>query len=206
MALALTLRGIDDWTRQFFDEPWVEKAQESMMNEINSSSGPVVLSSERLAAMTPDQIILFKTLFAEFDIHVILVWRDVDSYLSSTWRHAVYRHDFAETYEDFLDRFENFSFGSAQTKFKQHFDVHDFNIDAADYASSLGELIGTTLEIPRANVGIPLEFAKLLQTTHALLGSEEFKKRFDSATKKNMLAVWNGQSVVEIEPMAAPLF
>lgn len=206
LALALKLRGIDDWTRQYFDESWVEQGMAGLMAEIGSSTETVVLSSERLAAMTEAEIAAVKAMFPDFDIQVIVVRRDVQRFLSSTWRHAVFHHDFGEAYEAFLEQFKTFNFGDASTKFGQHFPVHGFDMEAPDYAASLGALIGTTIEIPRANVGVPLEFAKLLQRTHALLGSEEFKKRFDTKTKKSMLAVWTGRATIVIEPMDALLF
>lgn len=206
LALALTLRGLDDWTAQFFNADWVRQNQEQLMDEVRASESTVVLSSERLAAMKHSEIEDFKALFPNFDIHVIVVRREVTKYLSSTWRHAVYRHDYGETYETFLIGFREFSFGNVEDKFKQHFTVHDFDMTAPDYTSRLGALIGTTIEIPKANVGVPLEFAKLLQTTHALLGTREFQKRFDAKTKKEMLEVWSGRATVTIDPMTAPLF
>lgn len=206
LALALTLRGIDDWTRQYFDEAWVEQGMVGLMAEIAASTQTVVLSSERLAAMNETEIAALKAMFPDFDIHVIVVRRDAQRYLSSTWRHAVFHHDFGETYEAFLERFKAFNFGDAETKFGRHFTVHGFDMEAPDYAASLGAEIGTTIEIPRTNVGVPLEFAELLQNTHALLGTEEFKKRFDTKTKKAMLAVWNNRTSVDIEPITAPLF
>lgn len=206
MALALTLRGIDNWTRQFFDEAWVELGHAGLMGEIQSSTDTVILSSERLAAMGKDEIEALKALFFDFEIHVIMVRRDVQCYLSSTWRHAVYRHDFAESYEDFLKRFDNFSFDDAKSRFGEHFEVHDFNMDAPDYATALGTLLGTTIDIPSANVGVPMEFAQLLQRTHVLLGSEEFEKCFNASIKKSMLDVWSGRTNAKIKPMTAPLF
>ena len=206
LALALRLRGIDDWTRQFFDETWVEKGMAGIIEEIASTLQTVVLSSERLAAISQPQIDSLKALFPDFEIHVILVRRELQRYLISTWRHAVYRHDFAEPFDVFLTRFTNFSFGDAEVKFGRNFPVHAFDMEAEDYAEAVGTLIGTTVTIPQANVGIPREFAELLQKTHTLLGSAEFKKFFDVRTKKAMLDVWNGNASVTIEPMTPPLF
>lgn len=206
LALALVLRGIDDWTRQFFDPSWVASGYAGLMEEIRSSTETVVLSSERLVAMTEPEILRLKALFPDFDMQVIIVRRDLQRYLASTWRHAVFRHDFGESYAAFLDRFRDFDFGNAEARFRAHFPVHSFDMDAPDYAVALGALIGIPLDMPRANVGVPMEFAMLLQQAHALLGTREFRKRFDVATKKAMLDVWNAKTQVEIEPMTAPLF
>lgn len=206
LALALRLRGIDDWTRKFFDETWVEEGMAGIMAEIASTTDSVVLSSERLIAMSGAQIATLKELFPNFNIQIIIVQRDIDRYLNSTWRHAVFHHDLAESYDVFLERFKNFNFGSAAHKFSQYFTTHSFDMEADDYVEMVGALIGTSLEIPRANVGVPMELAKLLQHTHTLMGSEEFKKRFDTKTKARLLEVWRGEVAVEIEPMDVCLF
>ena len=130
----------------------------------------------------------------------------IQGLLSGPWRSAVYRHDVGEPVTVFHERFKYFNFGDAQTKFRQHFAVHVFDMESSDLASSLSTLIETTLKFPRANVGVPFDFAEHLQMTHALLGSVEFKKRFNAKTKEDMLAVWNNTATVEIEPITAPLF
>lgn len=206
LAFALAIRGIDDWTRQFFDESWVESGQADLMVEIGSSTENVILSSERLAAMTEAEIERVSEMFSDFEIHVVIVRREIQRYLSSTWRHAVFRHDYGECYEAFLNHFKSFTFGDVEKKFSSHFPVHVFDMEACDYAEEIGELLGTTVEIPRANVGVPMDLASLLQKTHALLGTEEFKKRFDTKTKQSMLDVYNGHATAEIEPINAPLF
>lgn len=206
LALALELRGVDNWTRKFFDETWVAAGMAGIWEEIAASDLPVVLSSERLAAMTVPEIERAVEMFRDFDVEIILIRRDIQRYLSSTWRHAVYRHDFGDSYEAFLERFKNFSFGDAKSKFAPYFPVHTFDMEDADYVPSLEALIGTKLELPKSNVGVPFEFASLLQKTHALMGSKAFKQRFDAPTKQKMLQVWSGNASVEIEPMQAPLF
>lgn len=206
LAFALAIRGIDDWTRQYFDDEWIQLGLAGQMEEIRSSQDTVVLSSERLAAMSEAEIVKVSEMFPDFDIQVIIVKRDVQRYLSSTWRHAVYHHDYCETYETFLERFKDFSFGNAEEKFSSFFPVHCLDVEAPDFPQSIGNLLKTTVEFSHTNVGVSLEFANILQKTHALLGSVEFKKRFDAATKELMLDVWRGQSTVEIEPLDAILF
>lgn len=206
LALALALRGVDDWTRQFFDEAWAAEGLAGIMREIRADSQTVVLSSERLAALSEAEIARLRALFADFSIEVILVRRDLERYLSSTWRHAAFRHDFGESYDAFRDRFRSFRFDDAGARFGQHFKVHEYDMDAPGHAAALGALIGTTLVMPRANVGVPMGLATLLQQTHARLGTAEFTRRFDARTKAGMLAVWTGDKTVRIDPMTAPLF
>jgi hypothetical protein len=206
LAFALTIRGVDEWTRQYFDEKWAEQAMVGLLKEIEESTEPVVISSERLAAMSVTEIQTVAELFKDFDTQVIIVRRNIDKYLSSTWRHAVYRHDFGESYEDFLKRFHNFAFAQIDEKFKPYFQVHSLNMEDPDYLQVLEAMLGTTLVFPHSNEGVPFEFAAHLQKLHTLLGSTEFKKIFDKARKAKMLRVWKGEVVTEIEQMTAPLF
>ena len=130
----------------------------------------------------------------------------MERFLSSLWRHAVFEHDYGETFESFPEKFTNFRFGDVAVKFSRHFPVHEFDMDAPDYVKSLETLIQTELEIPHANIGVPLDFAKLLQRNHSLLGTEKFQIRFDYETKVHMLEVWKGNTSVEIKPPLAILF
>ncbi len=206
LALALALRGVDDWTRRYFDETWVSREMSKLAQEIESTSETLVLSSERLAALPATEFGRLRDTFPNCEIHIIIVFRDLQRYLSSTWRHAVFRHDYGEEFLVFLERFKNFSFGDAELKFAKEFPVHAFNMDVPDYEASVGSLVGTTIRITHENVGVPMEYAQLLQKVHSLLGTREFQKRFDPATKKRMLEVWNGTVSVEIDPISAPLF
>jgi hypothetical protein len=206
LAFALHIRGIDAWTHQYFDETWVETETTRLMDEIHSGSGTVVLSSERLAACSPEEIARIAAILAGFDVHVIIVGRDVTSYLNSTWRHAVFFHDYGESYETFVNLRKDLSFAEVDEAFGAVFPVHRFRMDAPDYIEKISALLGTNLDISRLNVGVPMAFAELLQKIHALLGSEEFKKRFNAETKEAMLAVWNGEATTQIAAMDTILF
>ena len=206
LALALSLRGIDEWTRQFFDEAWVAQGMAGIWSEIVACDLPVILSSERLAAMSSDQIERTAEIFRDFDVQIIFIKRDVVRYLNSTWRHAVFHHDYAEAYQVFCERTRKFSFFGGVAKFERFFPVHVFDMEDEGYITALSALVGTQLNLPRKNIGVPFDFAEHLQKTHALLGTEAFKARFDSATKRQMLRIWNGECVAELEPLRVPLF
>jgi hypothetical protein len=206
LAFALHVRGIDDWTRQFFDQTWVDLENARLMEEIHTATNPVVLSSERLAASTPKEIERIAEILSSFEVHVIMVKRDIGSYLNSTWRHAVFFHDYGESYNAFVDGLKNFTFGEAEEKFRAFFPVHGFSMDAPNYVEEIGALLGTKLSVSRLNIGVPMAFAELLQKTHALLGSEEFKKRFGAETKRSMLDVWSGAERRHIQPMNVSLW
>lgn len=206
LAYALRIRGIDEWTRQYFDQPWVDRESVCLMEEIETGTGTVVLSSERLAGCTSEEIERIAADLSNFEVHVVIVKREIESYLSSTWRYGVFRHDFGESYESFVGRLKNFTFERIEKKFSAFFQTHWFSMDSPNYVEEIGALLGTKLEISRLNVGVPMAFAELLQKTHELLGSEEFKKRFDEKTKLSMLAVWNGDARTQIEPPDVQLF
>ncbi len=206
LSLPLFIRGVDEWTRQFFDEAWVAENHKALMEEIASSTGDVALSSERLAAMTLDEISCLPLLFPKFEIHILFVKRSVEKYLKSTWRHAGTRHDVAEDYDTFFERTKNFSLGDAQKKFSPLFPVHTFDMDSPDYSQNIGKLLSTTIELPQSNVGVPFQFAQFLQKTHVLLGSRRFKEIYDPQTKREMLAVELGQATMEIDKFNVNLF
>ncbi|MEI6798129.1 MAG: hypothetical protein WCO04_02790 [Pseudomonadota bacterium] len=198
LAFALRIRGVDEWTRQYFDESWVEREFPRLMKDIHASNETVVLSSERLAGCSLHEIERIAEVLSGFDVQIVMVQRDINRYLRSTWRHAVYFHDYGESYEAFVKSKEDFSFCQIEEKFRQFFPVHRFNIDTSNFGEEIGTLFGCKLDIERLNVGVPHAFAELLQTTHALLGSEEFKKRFDRQTKQSMLAVCKGEATAKI--------
>ena len=206
LAFALKIRGIDDWTRKFFQEDWVEAGMAGILQEISESTASVVISSERLAGLSPEEIRHVVDLFPDFEKHVIIVRRDVEKYLRSTWRHAVYRHDFAKSFESFAEHMAKFEFGQANEKFEADFEIHNFVMEDSDYVTSLESLLETTLIFPHSNEGVPFEFASHLQKLHVMLGSEKFKKVFDANTKAQMLNAWNGKQTTVIDPFNVPLF
>jgi hypothetical protein len=193
LAFALHIRGIDEYTSQYFDASWVDREYACLIEELHSGNDTVVLSSERLAACTQGEVERIAAALSHFEVHVLIVRREIESYINSIWRHAVFYHAFGESFEIFSHRFKNFTFDQNEKVFTAFFPVHWFSMDAPNYAEEVGALLGTSLDISRLNMGIPMLFAELLQKTHALLGSEEFKKRFDAEVKVTMLAVWNGE-------------
>ena len=206
LAFALRIRGVDNWTSQFFDQSWVDTENTRLMQEIQAGTGVLVMSSERLAASTREEIERIADVLSGFEVRIIIVKRDLDSYIKSTWRHSVFFHDLAEGYEAFVDRFKDFTFDEIEDRFRAIFPLHCFNLDAPNYGEEIGALLGTKLNIPIQNVGVPMALAELLQKTHALLGTEEFKKRFDAETKQSMLDVWNGTTKRLIQALDAVLF
>jgi hypothetical protein len=206
LSLPLYIKGIDEWTGQFFDQEWVKIQHQLMLQEIAASDLDVFVSSERLASMSDAQIRNLKELFPGFNIIIIIVKRDIEKYLNSTWRHAVYNHDYAEDYDDFMRNMQRYSFDDCEKRFSEYHRLCVFDMDSDEYPKNLGKLLHTEIVLPKSNVGVPLEFAKLLQLNHKLMGSKKFKEIFDYEEKKKMLDVLYGQTEVQVDDMNVNLF
>jgi hypothetical protein len=206
LSLPLHLKGIDDYTRQWVSNEWVQTQHAALMQEISESDKPVVVSSERLASLQPDQITRMAQLFEPYDTRVVVLYRDRETYLDSTWRHAVYNHDYAVDYASFQKFSAEFQFGEILPLFEKHFPVSVFNIEEIGFDRQIMELTGATFSLGRVNAGVPFEFAEILQRQHVALGSKTFKAIFTTDVKATMLASWQSQTPPEIDSFTDPLF
>lgn len=206
LSLPLHLKGIDDYTRQWVSDEWLERQHASLMQEISESDKPVVVSSERLASLQPDQIARMAQLFEPHDTRIIILHRDREKYLNSTWRHVVYNHDYAVDYGSFQQLFARFQFGEISPLFEEHFPVSTFNIDDTGFDRQIMELTGATFSLGRVNAGVPFELAEVLQRQHVALGSKTFKAIFTPDVKAAMLASWQSLSRPAIDPFTVPVF
>jgi hypothetical protein len=205
LSLPLYFKGIDDYTRQWVSEEWVEKQHAALMQEIAESDKPVVLSSERLSSLQPDQITRMAELFKSYETRIVILYRDWGKYLNSTWRHVVYNHDYPVDYASF-QLSTDFQFGDCIPLFEKYFPVSTFNIENVGFDRELMELTGANFSLGRVNTGIPFEFAEILQRQHVALGSKTFKAIFTPEVKAAMLASWQSQTRPEIDPYTDPLF
>jgi hypothetical protein len=176
------------------------------MQEIVESDGDVCLSSERLASLSPEQADKLASLFSEQEIQILILVRSVEKYLDSTWRHAVFWHDFAETRESFMAGAKAFSFQRAIGLFASRFPTHVFDIDEPDCSSKIAATIGTVLDIGHANVGVPEELASLLQKAHSLMGTAKFKAAFPFEIKDEMRMAMVGERAPIIDPLDVVIF
>lgn len=206
LSLPLHLKGIDDWTRQFISDEWVATQHAAMLKEVAEANRTVVISSERLASLSDSQIEQLAETFGEVEIEIVIVTRSRDKYLDSTWRHAVFHHDYAVRYADFLVKMQHFSFGAVVPRFERFFKVHQFDMDSSEYPENFSQLTGATFEFGRANVGVPKAFAELLQSQHELLGSNLFKEVYTKPVKERMLSVITAGGKPEIDLFTVPLF
>jgi len=206
LSLPLFLKGVDSWTTKWFSEEWVAEQHAAMMQEIAAAPGDVFLSSERLVALNPGEIVALRDLFPDWRIEIIIVERSLEKYLDSTWRHAVYRHDYAESKATFLKKMAGFTFGKADTLFGKYFPVHVFNMEHPDYTAAFAKATGVTISLGRANVGVSNDLAVLLQQTHALMGSARFKAAFTQQVKEAMRAALADEVTPNIDSFDVPLF
>ena len=206
ISLPLFLKGIDEWTRQFIAEDWVLAQHQQMLAQIEDSDQTVFLSSERLASLDAAQIETLREIFPTHEVEVIVITRNRDKYLESTWRHAVFRHDYSLPYDQFLIRMKDFSFGSVVPKFEKHFPVHVFNLDDDAFEEGIKQVTGAEFTFGRANVGVPRKLAELLQQQHALLGTAVFKEIFPVPVKNKMLFMMTRPQPPVLAPFNVPLF
>lgn len=206
LSLPLHLKGIDPWTARFFSQEWVRENHAAMMQEVAAASGNVFLSSERLASLTAEQIVALGQLFSDWKIEIIIVQRDLNRYLDSTWRHAVFRHDYAKSKEAFLRKMKNFSFGGVAQAFERHFSVRIFSMDDSNYPAQLEAITGVAVKMGHQNTGVPHELVQLLQRSHALMGSERFKSAFPAQVKEEMRRALVGEVIPSFDPFDVPLF
>lgn len=206
ISLPLHLKGLDDYTRQWISEEWVEKQHAFLMQEISESQIPVIVSSERLAGLQPNQIARLAQLFESYDTRILMLYRDREKYLNSTWRHVVYNHNYAVDYPSFQRLSANRQFGDIIPLFEKYFPVSAFNIDEDGFDQAIMSLTGASVSLGRVNMGVPFELAELLQRQHALLGSQSFKAIFTSDVKARMLASCQSPTPPVIDPYTDPLF
>ena len=206
LSLPLHLRGFDDYTRQWVSDQWLQTQHAALMREISESDKPVVVSSERLTGLQPDQIARMAQLFELYDTRIVILHRDREKYLNSTWLHVVYNHDYAVDYASFQQLTADFQFGQIIPLFEKHFPVSVFNIDEVGFDRQIMELTGATFSLGRVNAGVPFELAEILQRQHVALGSKTFKAIFTTDVKATMLASWQSRTRPEIDPYTDPLF
>ena len=205
LALALKLKGVDAWTSQFVSNNWVEEQQRLLEISLRASDKTKVLSSERLASLNPSQISDLRQMFPDEDVQIVIVVRDLENYISSTWRHAVFYHDYHVPYQQFRVRMAKFNFESIVPAFSKYFPVHIFNMDEENYSNNLEKLIGAPLTLPKSNVGIPKDLACALQEAHATFGSPLFKRLFTRQVKEEARRI-KEHGAVPIDVFDVPLF
>lgn len=205
LSLPLHVKGLDPWTAQWFSQEWVETQHAALLAEIKAASGTVVLSSERLASCSPEQVAMLDAMLEGWPVEIVIVTRQIDKFLDSLWRHAVFRHDYAESKQTMLQDMSDFSFDETFETFASFFPVRMLNMDSPDYEASLSDLFGVPIALDRANVGVPAALAELLQANHRLMGSARFKAAFPYEVKEAMRAAMAGEVLPDIDPFDTPV-
>lgn len=205
LGFALHFKGIDQWTEQFYGPEWEHSEWLKINEEINTAKQPLFISSERLASATESALEEISGEFADFRVKIILLIRSKERYISSTWRHAVFRHDFAMPYEEFKSKFKDFSFEAIADKFSRVFETLVFDIDSRDWLEKLNSACSLDLKLPKLNKGVPIAVANLLQYNHVMLGTDLFQALFTSDFKKELLDGYI-ESSRELKPLNVPIF
>jgi hypothetical protein len=186
ISIALSLIGMDDYTRQYITDDWVQQQHALMINLVNESEQTVVLSSERLISLDFRQLEILKSLFPKREIEIIIIVRDREKYLSSTWRHLVFEHDYHIDYQAFREMRADFEFEPAIEKFRQFFPVHVLNLDGEKIEQQIKYLTGADLTLPESNIGVSQTVANFLQQQHIQMGSYLFKDVYTKKVKQKI--------------------
>ncbi|MCF6252843.1 MAG: hypothetical protein L3J75_16475 [Methylococcaceae bacterium] len=206
IAIPLKIKGLDDWTAQWLSQEWVDKEFKALVDEVNSVSDEmVVISSERLADITPDQLQEMINLFPSFNIELLLLFRPVEKYVNSMWRHAVFRHDMSEDFTEFKKKFKYFNSTACIDQHRDLVSVHSININDKEWKKSLNKLLGIDIFIPHDNVSASFECCYFLQQMHKSVGSEQFKKFFTPERKKEFSSIFTSDRDKLIEDFTVPI-
>lgn len=184
LSLPLKIKGMDEYTSQFLSDEWVRNSHEDMMIEIaNAAQETILLSSERLAGLAPSQLLQLINIFSDYKVDFIFITRPVRELLDSTWRHIVFWHDYAETFDLFLDSQSDFDLSDCIAKFRSISNVHVFDLNDVLFQSSLSSLLGIDVSLGRSNAGASSELACFLQLVHHRIGSTLYKSVFTHEVK-----------------------
>lgn len=205
LGFALHFRGIDEYTAQWYSDNWVSENWSTLTEEINNANRPIFISSERLAGSSELEIRSMAKYLSPFNVSVIVLIRDRNRYLNSTWRHSVFKHDYHVPLSDFIEQSAGFSFDPAINRFMDHFNVSVFNIDSCDWIKEFNHKFDLDFELPKLNTGIPLKIAELLCNAQRTLGSKTYKEIFTRELKDRILAEYK-KDCSSLDGFKAPLF
>jgi len=207
IALPLKIKGLDKWTSQWITQEWVDSEFELLVTEINSiQDKTVIISSERLADITPFQFKKISTLFPKYDIEILLLYRPIEGYVKSMWRHAVFRHDMSEDFEDFKSKFKDFIPTYAVN---QHSDtaakIHTIDISKKNWVNNLEDIINIKINMSNDNISAPMECCYFLQQLHKSIGSKQFKKFFTPERKNEFAQIFIKNNNKPIDTFDVPI-
>lgn len=184
IAVPLKLKGIDKWTSQWFSQNWVDREYDLLIEEIKDSKSHVVVSSERLADISPDILDIFLSEFPDADVEILYLYRPADGYVRSMWRHAVFRHDMSEGYESFKKGFSDFDPIGIGNRFAARYKTNMIDISKSGWSELLSGALGFVPDIQNENVSAPFEACYFLQQIHQCIGTEKFKAYYSTIKKE----------------------
>jgi hypothetical protein len=206
LAFALKLNGLDDWTAQWFTQEWVDAEYNDLIHAVNSAREMVVISSERLAGITPEKIGFLREEFGDVDIEVLMLYRPKDDYVKSMWKHEVFRDDLCEPFEKFRERFGGFDMLQAPVALSGFVKVNLIDISKDTWQSELSRVFGIDIKVPNENVSASFQCCEFLQRIHVSVGSLAFKKYFTEEGKQRFSDIFVNSAPNKIDDFKAPIF
>jgi len=207
IALPLKIKGLDKWTSQWISQDWVNSEFKALVNEVNSiEDKTVVLSSERLADITPAQFQQILSLFDQSQIELLLLYRPVEDYVKSMWKHAVFRHDLSEDFELFQTKFKDFNptFSVEQLSALAH-NTHTINISKKNWEKELENILDMKIHMSQDNISAPMECCYFLQKLQNSIGSKHFKEFFTPERKNEFLQCFLHSNTKLIDTFDVPI-
>lgn len=206
IAIPLKLKGIDKWTSQWIAEDWVDCAYQSLISEIkNSGHQHIIVSSERLADVSLELLDRFIAEFSGVKINILYLYRPVDSYISSVWKHAVFRHDLSVDFETFKKSFNGFDPIKIASNFSERYETHLIDISRPDWTGLLEDILGVVPDIQNENISAPFEACYFLQKIHQSIGTEKYKSYFNAQRKQEIAELFMGECESKLEPFDVPI-
>ncbi|WP_444924270.1 hypothetical protein ACJJH9_03130 [Microbulbifer sp. DLAB2-AF] len=212
LAIPLKIKGVDDWTRQWFDDEWAENEFQKIINEIcelkfKDSINTIFLSSERLADCNEIQLSKLVSYFPDFDIEFLLIRRDKDAFIKSNWRHAVFRHDLSDSFDSFYKKMLKCDLDFFYNRFKSSYKIKLLDIDCKDWVKELSTFIGATnLVLNNENVSASFECCKMLSLMHRELGTDMFQSFFNHERKVEFSELFKSPKKKSITQFTDPIF
>lgn len=206
LAVPLKLKGLDSWTAQWFTQEWVDSEFDALVQDVKGSNQTVVISSERLADITLEQIDFLRSLFHQnVDIEILMLYRPKDAFVKSMWRHEVFRHDLSESYDDFSRKFESFDMLNAANHLKPHVHLNLLDISSEGWQEELSDILGARVNLTQENVGANFMCCELLQKIHVASGSSKFKSYFTHERKQEFSKLFEKDQLGGLDEFIVPI-
>lgn len=206
LAVPLKLKGLDSWTAQWFSQDWVDSEFDALVNDVKDSRQTVVISSERLADITPAQLDFLRSFFpSDLELEILMLTRPKDEFVKSMWKHAVYRHDLSESFECFCKSFDGFDMAGVAKNLASYVQVTVLDISNEGWQECLSNILGVDIALAQENVGVGFLCCDFLQRIHIAVGSSRFKSFFTEERKREFAKLFEDSGPAALEEFIVPI-